>query len=250
MHIKRVVSIPKELDCPESNEDYFTHSIDGLACAISDGASESYDSKKWSKILCDNFISSAKQTKKNIFFEEKEIKKFLLKSRLEFNTFYSKKNLSWSQEASLSRGCYSTIVGIIDHGKNIEILAVGDSIALWREKNTIIKSFFIKNNHNFFKKPTLLCNIASNDKYFFEEFNISWSSIKIQKSSIIDGDIFLLTDALAERIFSLVNQKKFNFVIEILKKNYKEFENWLLNERSKSLVKQDDTTVVWIKIND
>ena len=93
MNIKRVVSIPKELDYPELNEDYFTHRIDGLACAISDGASESYDSKNWSKILCETFISSVKKTKKNVFFKEKEIKKFLLKSRLDFNSFYSKKNL-------------------------------------------------------------------------------------------------------------------------------------------------------------
>ncbi len=250
MNIKRVVSIPKELDHPELNEDYFTQSNDGLACAISDGASESYDSKTWSKVLCETFISSAKKTRSNVFFKEKEIKNFLLKSRLAFNSFYSKKNLSWSQEASFNRGCYSTIIGIIDHGKSIEILSVGDSVAIWQEKNANIKSFFIKNNYKFYKKPTLLCNISNNDKFFFDEFNISWSSITIQKNKIYNGDIFLITDALAERVFDLINQKKFSFAIKILKKDKKEFENWVLNERSSNLLKKDDTTVAWIKIND
>jgi hypothetical protein len=61
MRVKQVLTVPKEIDYPESNEDFFNVQDNGISCALSDGASESYDSKTWAKILCQTFIHQSRK---------------------------------------------------------------------------------------------------------------------------------------------------------------------------------------------
>ena len=78
MKIRSVVSIPKEEDFPEANEDNFLLRDDKVSCALSDGASESFDSQAWSEILCQSFNFNVKRKKEALSFTRKLLNKFSL----------------------------------------------------------------------------------------------------------------------------------------------------------------------------
>ena len=81
--------------------DNFRFRDDGLACALSDGASESFDSKTWAEILCESFNRIVKRKKRGSFLHEKTVKQFIGQARTSFKTKYLNKTLTWSQEVSL-----------------------------------------------------------------------------------------------------------------------------------------------------
>ena len=60
----------------------------------------------------------------------------------------------------------------------------------------------------------------------------------------------MLTDAIAIKILDLIKSGEMSFAINILKKNYIDFQTWLMSERKKKQIKIDDTTIVWIKTNE
>ena len=78
MKIRSVVSIPKEEDFPEANEDNFHLRDDKVSCALSDGASESFDSQAWSEILCQSFNFIVKRKKEAPSCTRKLLNKFSL----------------------------------------------------------------------------------------------------------------------------------------------------------------------------
>ncbi len=225
-------------------------SRNGISCALSDGASESYDSKTWAKLLCQTFVAQSRKRLFGKFLKQRQIKKLITNSRLKFLEFFSEKKLSWSQKASYDRGSFASLIGVIDHGSSIEILAIGDTIALWQPTGESVKSFLLSETSEFEKQPLLISTIEANDEIFFKEENIRWSSEKIQKKDIFNGSIFLLTDAIAIKILDLIKKGEMSFALNLLKENHNDFEKWILSERNKKQIKTDDTTVVWININE
>jgi hypothetical protein len=51
MRVEFAASVAKEADAEELNEDCCLFSLDGSVAALSDGASESFDSRTWAAIL-------------------------------------------------------------------------------------------------------------------------------------------------------------------------------------------------------
>ena len=84
----------------------------------------------------------------------------LILSRKKYYEFYSTKELTWSQQMAFDRGSYATIVAVYDKDDFIEILAIGDSIAMWKENENNFMSYKIT-DHNEFKQSPLL--LSTND---------------------------------------------------------------------------------------
>tara|TARA_B100000963_G_C22557882_1_gene639887 strand:- start:213 stop:962 length:750 start_codon:yes stop_codon:yes gene_type:complete len=249
MKIRSVVSIPKEEDYPEANEDNFRSREDGIACALSDGASESFDSKAWSIILCENFNSIVKRKKRGKFFHDGTITQFLNQAKNSFNNKYQKKTLSWSQEASFRRGSFATILGVIDHGSALELFSVGDTVAIW-QKNGQLKMLSMHVDYDFNKKPILLSTLCNTNNMQLLNLDRDWSIAKIKKKEIQNNEIFLLTDALAKRVIDIAKYDALGKAINIMKQNHGRLKKWIIDERSAGLLKKDDYTIVWIESND
>ena len=249
MKIRSVVSIPKEEDFPEANEDNFLLRDDKVSCALSDGASESFDSQAWSEILCQSFNFVVKRKKRGSFLHEKTIEQILSHARSSFNEKYLKKTLSWSQEASFNRGSFATILGLIDHGTTVEIFSVGDSVAVWNQ-NDRLTMLSMHNDYNFNKKPTLLSTLYSEKESFFPNFGKDWDVLKLKKKEIKNDELFLLSDAIASRIIEISIQDTVDDAINILKKNDEELKDWINKEKNLGLLKKDDYTIVWVELND
>ena len=247
MLIQSVVSIPKEWNFPEANEDCWMKSEDNISFVISDGASESFDSRFWAKVLCETFVNIVKRNQRNKFFREINIKKLIVGAREKFNLTYNQKTLTWSQEASFKRGSFATILGVIDHVSHLEIMAIGDSVAIWIS-GRVLKTLKIHQHYNFNARPFLLSTLEKEDDNLFSNLQINCNSEKIKKSNFDGGDLFLLTDALAETIIRTEKTQGFDEAIKILKKNNSDLRAWVDYQKNSGLLKKDDYTLAWIKI--
>ncbi len=244
MQIKWAYSVPKELNYPDSNEDFFLGSNDKSIVVISDGASESFDSKNWARILCKNFVKVASPSLElnKIFLED-----FFQSSREEFRLMYEGKNLSWSQQLAFERGNFATLSGVIEHDDSVSILSIGDSVALWFDDQSGLESHFLKSSEEFEARPLLISSLESDDIHFFSNDIAKWTAIQIRKEYIKDNSIYLLTDAIAAYVFKLREQNKIEEIYSLLRLNQIDLENWVLKSRADRTLKVDDTTIVMIE---
>jgi hypothetical protein len=113
-----VGSCAKEPDQPEGNEDAYVFSADRQRLALSDGASESYDSRFWARLLASNFA------------ENPQFNQAWLQS---VAAAYAREHdfaaMSWSQQLSFERGCFATLLAVEHDAANhrLALFGVGDS---------------------------------------------------------------------------------------------------------------------------
>jgi hypothetical protein len=248
VELKWVHSVPKELSYPDSNEDCFAISDNNLSCAISDGASESFDSKAWAKSLCSNFI--CKETTLLDLSKPEQLCVLFNKARNDFNSDYVNRELTWSQKLAFDRGNFATLVGVIEESNYIRILAIGDSVAVWFTPQVAFKSHLLRSSAEFNLRPLLASSIAADDAHFFAENPSRWSVIEIKKDCIKDGVLYLMTDAIAYHLFTLIENKEHKKVIDILQLNSEDFTRWVIENRSLRSLKIDDTTLAVIHFNE
>ena len=58
VHLDFAESVAKDPERPDLNEDAHSQSLNGNIFSLSDGASESYDSKSWAHLLVNKFIEN------------------------------------------------------------------------------------------------------------------------------------------------------------------------------------------------
>lgn len=243
MEIKWAYSVPKELNYPDSNEDFFLSSDDKSVVVVSDGASESFDSKNWAQILCKNFVKTASPS---VELNKSFLVEFFQSSREEFLSMYEGKNLSWSQQLAFERGNFATLSGVIEHDETVSILSIGDSVALWFDDQSGLESHFLKSSEEFEARPLLISSLQTDDNHFFSSDISKWTAIEIRKEYIKDNTIYLLTDAIAAYVFKLREQNKIEEIHSLLRLDQNALENWVSKTRADKNLKVDDTTIVMI----
>src|SRR4051812_26586214 len=118
MYVAFSASIPKHDQYASENEDVL--SIDETRLALSDGASESFDSKSWASILASRFVVDPRIT--DAWIEEAVV---------EYELRFARETLSWSKMAAYERGSFATLLGIEFSGADeLSIFGMGDSIAV------------------------------------------------------------------------------------------------------------------------
>lgn len=248
MEIIKNFTFPKDLAYPESNEDYFVFSQDGLSSALSDGASESFDSKKWAQSLCNTFVDLDLS---QLDFSSEDSLTFLFdKARAQFNIDYSTRELSWSQQLSFERGNFATLVGVEESEEFIKILSIGDSLALWFDPSSGFESHFIRNSEEFNERPLLVSSIKTDDEHFFSCEKSKFALIELDKSCLGEGILYLMSDAIASHLYILLESNKQDEVRRILNLDEEAFRSWIIESRSLRTLKVDDTTLVAINFNE
>ena len=188
LRVELAASVPKDSERPELNEDTWAHEP-GLTCfALSDGASESYDSKRWARLLVEkyaadpHFLPSWADAAVNDY-----------KSSVDFDA------LSWSQQSAFERGSFATLLGLqlADNRREIEVLAVGDSLACHIRSGALLASYPYTTPEEFDTRPALLSTIRSGNTFLQDpEFFAQHTS----KTWVVEpGDVVLMvTDAIGQ----------------------------------------------------
>src|SRR6266567_6641702 len=138
-------SVPKGED--QRNEDSFHRSAKGVY-ALSDGASVSFDSAAWARILVKRYARKPEFTRE-----------WLAAAIAEFGKLYDRDSLPWMQQASLDRGSFASLLGVrlFDAGGLIQLLAIGDSLAVLCDGDCIKATFPFSEASQFNRSPQLLC---------------------------------------------------------------------------------------------
>jgi hypothetical protein len=225
-------SIPK---CEDNrNEDGFYRSAKGVY-ALSDGASVSFDSASWARILVRHYARNPEFTRE-----------WLSAAIAEYRKLYDRDTLPWMQQASFDKGSFASLLGvrIVDEGRLIQILSIGDSLAVLCDGDSIKATFPFSAASAFTRSPQLLCSNPAGNA-FLDGVDLSydlvadWSFRGLERPALL-----CMTDALGHWLLS--QRDRNSSPISVLRKvqTPKAFARFVQEERAAGRMKRDDTTLI------
>ena len=251
---------PKKGSSAKENDDKrFFLNVEGKSrarFAIADGATESSFSSDWADLLVKDYVRKGFKSGGGLANRIKALSK-----KWSQNT--TGENLPWYAQEKAKMGAFSTLLGFEIESIRIrpmlmEIketstdkhtwlsIALGDSCLFQVRKNKLIRSFPFKKSSEFNNTPVL---ISSNR----ERNSTIVPSVKTASGSWKPGDeFFISTDAFAAWFLKETeNQKRpwveFHKIIRYVNCQ-KKFESWVSSKRESGGMKNDDTTVIFIKL--
>lgn len=248
MKILKSLTAPKESDHPEANEDFFFWEANGKACAMSDGASDSFDSRGWARILCQAFTQIYNQVTAPRL-DDKCLTLVLSVARPFFEKQLKAATTSWSKQLAASRGSFASLLGVIEEPRQVSIVAVGDTVALWIDSRRQLRSFIVRKSAEFAKNPILLGSEHKTDSLLFGNEHNRWGFITIPKAEMQPKKLFLMTDALGHYILTQYEKNK-PLPLDLLSgMKESEFESWVLAQRQSGGLHKDDTSFAMLSFD-
>jgi hypothetical protein len=225
-------SVSKEED--RRNEDSFCRSAKGVY-ALSDGASVSFDSASWARILVRRYTRNPEFTPE-----------WLAAAMAEFRKLYDRDKLPWMQQASFDKGSFASLLGVrvVDDGRLIQVFAIGDSLAVLCEGDGIKATFPLSAASEFNRRPQLLCTNPT-ENVFLDRLDVGydlivdWSFRDLRQPALL-----CMTDALGHWLLSRRDCDP--SPISLLRKvsTPKAFARFVHEERAAGRMKRDDTTLI------
>lgn len=231
--------VPKEPDFPDDIEDAIAQAADDSRIVISDGASESYDSKTWARLLTARFRNHPELSQS-----------WLTEAIVSYTARFDYANLSWSKQAAFARGSFATLLATIksEESDAVNIFSVGDSLAVFLDNGELLESFPYIRAEEFQQRPELLCtNIASNAFLFSSDFAETHHKIWLlqDKSNPV---ILCMTDALGEWALRHQEEGDPRWLQLAQIRDAAELESLVLQERESKSLRVDDVTLVNISL--
>lgn len=227
--------VPKDSAYPESNEDFFKIDLEAGRIAVSDGASESFDSKTWARLLVSEFV------------RHPEINSRWVQNVVDlYAAHYDLATLNWSKVASFERGSFATLIGVefFKNSNTLDILTIGDSLCAVVGGESILQTFPYSEAEQFKERPELLCTRQENNEFISESgFYIRHlNSVNLYPEK--DQKVLLMTDALAEWTLRLASEgnEKWRELLSIRTEH--DLQNLVLREREEKRMRVDDVTLL------
>lgn len=229
-----ILTVPK-ID-GQLNEDAYCRSFRGVH-ALSDGASISFDSATWSRMLVRRFVQNPEFTPD-----------WLSAAIGEFSKLYDRDSLPWMKQAAFDQGSFASLLGvrIFDWGEIIRILAVGDSLAVLCDGDTIKATFPYSTAAEFDRAPRLLSTNPSENGFLGEDcpddaLVVEWTFSGLHRPSLL-----CMTDALGHWLLSWKDRAQSPIALLRGLGTHKEFTRFVQAERASGRMKRDDTTLMAI----
>jgi hypothetical protein len=214
------------------NEDCFAASEEHQLFALSDGASESYDSGLWSKLLCLQWIVGGGEASKASLYARIR----------DYTDACQPDALSWSKRAAFERGSYATFLGVRQRRGMVQVLSFGDSLAVWHQGERTV-SFPYCRAEQFDERPLCLSTVATRNSPALDATRTSFTSWPMEPGS----RLLLMTDALGRWLLSQSDvPQACKRLIEV--SEIGEFARFVLHERQSGGMKRDDTTLAVLAV--
>ncbi len=232
-------TIPKDLSSFDLNEDSFAICLNSNRLAVSDGASESFDSRSWSRIISDLYIANG--CINEIDISEKVV---------EYNLACNYESLSWSKQAAFDRGSFASLLGLtIDPNlKEITVQCIGDTELVLVDGVTAVSKFPYADYREFDKRPTLLSTIDRFNKEVFSSENLLCSGLKVSYGNYKEPYAIAFSDAIAQWALKLeeAGVPVWEQLFEL--KSIEQLIDLVSEARASKEMRVDDVTVVIIKL--
>ncbi len=223
----RAFSLPKRKG--ETNEDAWQRSHKGVG-ALSDGASVSFDSASWARILVRRYAQRPR-------FDAA----WLDAAIAAYAELHDRDSLPWMQQASFDRGSFASLLGVCDCGpERVRVLAIGDSLAVLCDGDRIVASFPYEDPEQFDARPLLLSTNPDHNA-FIDDLDPyrEWELGPLQEPGLL-----CVSDALGRWI--LAEQGREPSPIALLRRVEKrrDFTRLVDAERTAGRLHRDDTTML------
>lgn len=221
-------SVPKYRDDAALNEDAVCGQRYRGVYAVSDGASESHNSRLWARILTREFVARPK-------IDEAWVNRCVSL----YNANFDREKLPWMQQGAFDRGSFATLLGVIvaPSGAVADVIGIGDSIAVLTDGTSILASFPYSSSNQFKANPLLLATIAErNTQVLSRMFARRWRIGRNGRRAIL-----CMTDALGAW---LLHAPKTRLRDLLALKSRTQFEALVDRERQAGRLKRDDTTLL------
>lgn len=216
----------EDVVCPEGLPEYIQR------VALSDGASESYDSLTLAQILCANWLESTPPRLRL----KKVLKEFERRSELE--------GLGWAKAAAYARGSFATFLGVDLQKGNLTVLAIGDTMMFLHNPNSdLCTGMPYESLDQVPSRPLLVSSVRSQNTFYRP------GQIKnfCRKFTVTPGTtILMMTDALGLWFLSQKTPDA-NTILKRLQ-NQVDFESFVLETRAANKIKDDDTTLIHLEV--
>ncbi|WP_116964512.1 hypothetical protein [Fastidiosibacter lacustris] len=240
MKVKFQGTIPKESTEFSSNEDVFCINYDNKKVVLCDGASESFAAKEWATVLANQYIES-----------ECINAEWLEKARFNYSIQFDKSDFSWSKLASYSRGSFSTLLGLTfdEDKKKVELLSIGDCIAILFDGNVKINTFHYLESCEFSHRPLLLASESKYDSFSNDDVISEINTGVWDLQHFEFPHILVMSDALGEwflKMYERNNTSEWSQLLEI--EDTESFLNLIEHNRKNNSIRLDDTTLISLKL--
>lgn len=227
-------SVPKDLTRPDLNEDAWLADDERQRWALSDGASESYDSRVWASSLVRKYV------------EDPSVGPAWVNDLVEdYASSVDYPSLTWSQQGAYDRGSFGTLLGLemAENGHELEVLAIGDSLAIHVRDGSIIATFPYHQPQEFDSRPQLLSTQQAANAFVNEAGFITEHSSQTWAPQ--PGDtIVLVTDAIGQWLLQELNTESSPLDTLLQVASTKELEGLVTAMRAERRMKLDDSTLV------
>ncbi len=240
----------KEMETISGCQDNFSYNEAKNCFAIADGATQSFYSSIWSKLLVDYFCENPQIDKNNWQEWLKPIQKqWLEEVKAELEKAKSGNNPAWIEISKLLNrfeSATSTFIGLQFIENQAKVSIVGDSCLFIFQGDKLIKTYLLQKSADFNNRPGYFGSYPKNNNDYKPEF----LDIPLKYEQPSDKLYFVLaTDALAEYIFKYTEQQR-DILTTLL--TIQEFENFVKSARQDDTIKMknDDVTLMILEVRD
>lgn len=228
-------SCTKVPDGSDINEDRWAYSEQNGTLALCDGASESFDSSVWAQVLADKFVLDPAVTPE-----------WLSDAVAEYVSSHNFATMSWSRQASYERGSFSTLLGAqhISENGTIEILAVGDSLAVLTDGSRFVSSWPYSDPERFKERPTLFATLSEHNKFVSDADFWTTRGTHFDLDVLESPRLVCVTDALGEWLLRQTHSGGDGLVRLLALATEEEFVNLVVEERASGRMRVDDSTLM------
>lgn len=230
-------SVPKDLSRPELNEDAWLSDDERQRWALSDGASESYDSRAWATALVQKYV------------DDPAVGPAWVNALAQaYAAGVDYPALSWSQQGAYDRGSFGTLLGLemAENGHELEVLAIGDSLAVHVRGASVMATYPYQQAADFDSRPQLLSTQQAANAFVHQAGFITEHSS--QTWVLEPGDtVILVTDAVGQWLLQelALEPSALDTILQVA--HAEEFEGLVSVMRSERRMKLDDSTLVRLK---
>lgn len=240
-------------------EDAHAFDVEAGRAAVSDGASDAFESGPWARLLVASYVHSPPTSEFNEFI------KWLQGRARMWNFSLDWGGLPWyAQQKALDVGGLATLLGFtLDrsarmngsngsaHDAHWKALAVGDSCLLQIRDQMVVRRFPIENTQAFDNMPGLLSTRTETT----ESLLADGDALAYCQGTCQVGDIFLLaTDAVAQWLYSLADLDALGMELQdwndTLGQIEADFETLVKDLRARSIMRNDDVTLLVLRVVD
>lgn len=219
-----------------------------LRFAISDGASESLLAGPWANILTRAYCRSESLDPGFEAFYARALTSWQ-KWKLAYLEYRKRKDnpIRWYEEPGLDNGAFATLLGLrIEElsGGRWHAIGIGDSCLFHVRNERLITHFPIKDSASFNNSPRLLASKASHMEGLESE------DMVIEGTWLFKDRFYLATDALSQWFLKEYENgnEPWTMVDDIASSRSSAFEEWINRLRNQKQIKNDDVTLLEIRI--